>query len=158
MPDSDCVEAPRGNVPTVLFVCTGNAGRSQMAEAMFRRLAAGRAHVMSAGVDPWPALHPMAVKLMAERDLDLAGHHPKPVSAHAGVQIDAVVTLGDPARELLPDRLKNESRWQHWDVSDPADADGTDNSEAVFRRTAEMIEKRLPDLLQQVSSPTNPSQ
>jgi arsenate reductase len=132
---------------SVLFVCTGNAGRSQMAQAMFRFLAGGKARAESAGVEPWDRLHPMAVQMMSERGLDLKGHYPKPVSSVAEELFEVVVTIGDPAKEKLPPRLVETARWIHWDIADPADADGTVESEAVFARTASDIADRLPQLL-----------
>jgi len=135
----------------VLFVCTGNAGRSQMAEAMFRELTAGAFDVLSAGVDPWDDLHPMARKLMAERGLDLAGHYPQHVREFVDEDLDAVVTIGDRAGAESPD-FRTGTRRLHWPVDDPADADGTPDSEAVFRSTCGRIEARLAGLRQLLNS------
>ena len=132
--------------PAVLFVCTGNAGRSQMAQALFRGLMEGTVDVESAGVEPWPHLHPMAVKVMEQRSISLEGHYPKPVATVQERKFDCVVTIGDPARAQLPKVAFSAAYWMHWDVSDPADADGTPDSEAVFQATMEAIEKRLPEL------------
>ena len=132
--------------PSVLFVCTGNAGRSQMAHALFRQRAGDRVRIESAGVEPWSHLHPVMVKLMTERGVPLEGHFPKPVGAVADRAFDLVVTIGDPARARLPKAAFSASYWIHWDISDPADADHTPDSEGVFRRTAAAIEERLPDL------------
>ena len=134
--------------PSVLFVCTGNAGRSQMAQAMFRRLAGDEVEVESAGVEPWDHLHPMAVRMMAERGLDMAGQYPKSAASVARRHFDVVVTIGEPAREKLPAPLRRSGRWIHWDISDPANADETPDSEAVFRRTADTIAGRLPEVLE----------
>ena len=135
----------------ILFVCTGNAGRSQMAEALFRPLGAGRFEVLSAGVDPWDDLHPMARKLMAERGIDLAGHHPKHVREFADEALAAVVTIGDRADAESPD-FRTGVRRIHWPIDDPADADGTPASESVFRSTCERIEARLPSLVRFLDS------
>jgi len=139
------------NKPAVLFVCTGNAGRSQMAQACFRQRVGATMRVDSAGVDPWPHLHPMAVKLLEERGLDLEDHFPKPVtdvipSGSATSPYDAVITIGDPARSLLPAPPFTSAHWMHWDIGDPADADATPDSEATFRATLAAIEAKLPDL------------
>ncbi len=136
--------------PSVLFVCTGNAGRSQMAQTLFRELVGGEAHVESAGVAPWGRLHPMAVKLMGERGIGLEGQHPKPVSEVMDRAFDFVVTLGDPARARLSKGPFTSAYWMHWDIPDPADADGTPGSEAAFRTAAGAIEARLPGLREQV--------
>jgi protein FrlC len=121
-----------------------------MAQAAFRRLAAGKALAESAGVAPWPSLHPMAVRLMAERGMTLEGHFPKPVGAVAQPLPDAVVTIGAPARERVPPSLAGATRWLHWEIADPADADGTPGSEAAFRRALAEIEERLPRLVGQL--------
>ena len=165
MPDIPQVPHRPAGAPTVLFVCTGNAGRSQMAEAVARPRLGEAARVISAGVEPWPDLHPVARRLMAERGIDLAGHFPKSV-AQAVRQVasgegrdpdvdsrhpydnpvDVVVTLGDPAHQRLPKALFGAAYWLHWDIGDPADADGTAASESTFRAALEAIERRLPDL------------
>ena len=137
--------------PSILFVCTGNAGRSQMAQAMLRRLVGDEVEIESAGVEPWDHLHPMAVRLMAERGISLDGHYPKSAESVADRAFDVVVTIGDPARAKLPERLRSTGEWIHWDISDPADADDTPDSEAVFSRTAEAIEKKLPELTERLS-------
>ena len=132
--------------PSVLFVCTGNAGRSQMAQALFRKLAGGEAEVESAGVAPWDRLHPMAVKVMGARGIGLDGHRPKSVSSVADRGFDCVVTIGGPARARLPKEPFSSAFWMHWDIADPADADGTPDSEAAFRKASAAIEARLPQV------------
>ncbi len=136
--------------PSVLFVCTGNAGRSQMAQALFRKLAGGEAEVESAGVAPWDRLHPMAVKVMGARGIGLDGHRPKSVSSVADRGFDCVVTIGGPARARLPKEPFSSAFWMHWDIADPADADGTPDSEAAFRKASAAIEARLPELRERV--------
>jgi len=122
-----------------------------MAQACFRERVGTSVQVDSAGVDPWPHLHPMAVKLMAERGVSLEGHFPKhvttviPEGSITG-PYDAVVTLGDPAHAHLPAGPFTCTHWMHWDIADPADADDTPDSEATFRATLAAIEARLPDL------------
>ncbi|OGV78923.1 MAG: hypothetical protein A2340_03240 [Lentisphaerae bacterium RIFOXYB12_FULL_60_10] len=132
-------------VRSILFVCTGNAGRSQMAEAMFKARVGTGVEVFSAGVEPWPDLHPMARKLMAEQSLDLTGHHPKHVRQFVGKDLDIVVTIGDRAGAETP-AFKTGVRRIHWDIRDPADADGTPDSERTFRWTCRAIAERLPEL------------
>ncbi len=135
-----------GSKPSVLFVCTGNAGRSQMAQAMFQQRVRSAVKIESAGVEPWEHLHPTAVKLMAERGIGLEGHHPKAVSSLADRPFDCVVTIGDPARTQLPKAPFSAAYWMHWNIGDPADADGTSGSESVFRAALTAIEERLPEL------------
>lgn len=138
--------------PSVLFVCTGNAGRSQMAQALFRELAGGGVTVESAGVDPWEALHPTAVRLMKERGIRMDGQSPKPVSSVLNRPFDFVVTIGSPARMLLPKGEFTAAYWTHWDIGDPADADGSSESETVFRAVLAAIEERLPGLRRRIAS------
>lgn len=130
----------------VLFVCTGNAGRSQMAQALCRVHLGPQVRVESAGVAPWPHLHPVAVRLMEERGISLAGHYPKPVDAVADQDFDLVVTIGDPARARLERGPFSAAYQLHWDIPDPADADGTLDSEAAFRAAMAAIEQGLEDL------------
>jgi len=138
--------------PRLLFVCTNNAGRSQMAQAMFAELAGDAAEVTSAGVDPWDALHPMAVKLMNEQGIDVSAQRPKHVASVAERGFDVVVTIGDPALRGTPRQVTGNPYRVHWDVSDPARADGTPDSESLFRQKVQSIRDRLPDLLTWITS------
>lgn len=131
---------------TVLFVCTGNAGRSQIAAALFARLAGSGVDVVSAGVDPWTALHPVGRRLLERRGVDTAGLRPKHVRTFADAPVDVVVTIGDRAGRETPRLGRNPVRI-HWDIADPADADGTGREEESFRAAAAQIEARLADVL-----------
>lgn len=130
----------------VLFVCTGNAGRSQLAQALGMLQNNESIRFESAGVQPWKALHPMAVKLMHEMGVDDKTHYPKAVTALADRSFDVVITIGDPARRLLPLHMKSNPHRIHWDIADPADADGTAASETIFRATLAQIEESLSNL------------
>lgn len=132
--------------PSVLFVCTGNAGRSQIARALLEQQMGAAVQVDSAGVAPWPALHPMAVRLLEERGLHLQGRQPKSVHTVIDHDFDLLVSIGTPALRGVPRTISSGAHWIHWDIHDPADADGTDQSEAVFRRTITAMEARLPAL------------
>jgi arsenate reductase len=139
------------DLQSVLFVCTGNAGRSQMAQTMFRELAGGKVSVESAGVEPWDHLHPLAVRTMSERGFDLSTNYPKPVSAVAHREYDLIVTIGDAAKAKLPPEAVKDALLIHWDISDPAGADGMAGTETVFRSTADDIASRLSGLLSLLS-------
>ena len=117
-----------------------------MAEVLFEQMSGQTARVWSAGIDPWPEPHPIAVKLMSERGLDVTNHRPRQVKTLAGNSFDIVVTIGDAARDGTPE-LPGNPRRIHWDISDPADADGASDPEPLFRRALARIEERLPDLL-----------
>ena len=142
---------PRQN--HVLFVCTGNAGRSQLAQALFERASVPGVTASSAGVAPWDHLHPVAVRLLEERGFSLAGRHPKHVRDFAQSPLDWVVLIGDRAQAESP-RFGGSPAVVHWDVSDPADADGTGQEEAAFRRSLAMIEERLAALCDVVKDGT----
>lgn len=139
----------------VLFVCTGNAGRSQMAQAMLGAMSPGKYDVESAGVAPWEALHPMAVRVMGSRGVSMTGQSPKGAESVAGRRFDLVVTIGDPALHRLPHALSSPACWEHWAITDPADADGTAESHPVFERTADAIAARLPALCARLDAITS---
>ena len=134
-----------GGKKKVIFVCTGNAGRSQIAEALSRSLYGDKIEALSAGVDPWPDLHPMARKLMAERGEYFAGHFPKHVETFREIAFDLVVTIGDRAQRECPEFSGSPRR--HRAIPDPADADGTPELEEIFRDTLEAIEQNLSSIL-----------
>jgi arsenate reductase len=97
----------------VLFVCIGNAGRSQMAQALYER-AGGTAR--SAGTQPSPAIHPEVVEVMAEVGIDLEGREPHKLSREDVEWADLVVTMGcGDACPVLPGK-----RYLDWDLQDPA--------------------------------------
>ena len=135
----------------VLFVCTGNAGRSQIAEELFRRVAPAGVAATSAGVDPWEHVHPMAARVLAERDIDISRKTPRHVRERIDETFGLVVTIGDPARDEAPDFAGHPVRL-HWDIGDPADADGTPDSESVFRHVLSAISDRLDGLLDVVGN------
>ena len=103
-------------VPVVLFVCTHNAGRSQMAAALLDRQAAGRVKVTSAGSQPASELNPAVVEVMAEVGLDISRHLPKPLTMDKVVVADVVITMGcGDACPVYPGK-----RYLDWDLPDPA--------------------------------------
>ena len=124
----------------VLFLCTGNSARSIMAEAILNRVGAGKFRAYSAGSQPKP-LHPLAVRAMRERGLDIDGRPTKYLSTFAAERFDYVVSLCDRVREVCPE-FPGSTR-VHWSIPDPA-ADGT---YAAFVRTAEELELRVRFLL-----------
>ena len=136
---------------SVLFVCTGNAGRSQAAEELFRRVAPAETTVCSAGVEPWEHVHPMAAKLLLERGIDIRRKKPRHVRDLIHEPFGLIVTIGSPARDRTPEWPGHPVRI-HWDIGDPADADGTPDSEATFRRTLGAIENRLDHLLRVIQT------
>ncbi len=104
------------DVPEVLFVCTHNAGRSQMAAALLDHHAAGRVHVRSAGSTPADELNPAVVEALAEIDLDVTKEFPKLVTDEVVRAADVVITMGcGDACPIYPGK-----RYLDWDLDDPA--------------------------------------
>jgi len=139
---------------TVLFLCTGNSARSQMAEALARSRSGGIVRAFSAGSNPKP-LHPNAVRVMRdEHGVDLAGHASKHLSVFADQHFDWVITLCDRVREVCPE-FPGMPHSVHWSIPDPAAA-GPDEkaSYPAFRQTAAEIETRVGFLLAVLSSTT----
>ena len=130
-----------------LFVCTGNSGRSPMAEALLRYRAGRRVSAASAGTHPKP-LHPAAAAILRSRyRIDISGHQPVHVRTVAGQRFDCVISLCDKAREACPPFAGSPDR-VHWSLPDPAaattDATGV---EAAFDRLATELDTRIHFLL-----------
>jgi len=104
------------DIPEVLFVCTHNAGRSQMAAALLDHQAAGRVRVSSAGSQPASQLNPAVVEAMAEIGLDISREYPKPLTGDKVRAADVVITMGcGDACPIYPGK-----RYEDWDLPDPA--------------------------------------
>ena len=103
-------------IPEVLFVCTHNAGRSQMAAALLDHQAAGRVHVTSAGTQPATELNPAVVAAMAELGLDISQERPKPLTGENAEAADIVITMG--CGDTCP--VYPGQRHLDWDLPDPA--------------------------------------
>lgn len=132
---------------TVLVLCTGNSCRSQMAEGLFEELGKGAWEASSAGSAPSGYVHPLAVKAMAQRGIDISAGRSKSVSEFEGQTFDLVVTVCDHANEncpYFPDALRRE----HWPFDDPADATGTEEEQLkVFHRVRDEIEQQISSFL-----------
>lgn len=126
----------------VLFLCTHNSARSQMAEAWLRALAGDRYDVASAGTEA-TRVHPLAARAMAEVGVDLAGHTSKTLDRFLGERWDWVITVCDAANEACP-VFPGAARRLHWSFDDPSAAPGGDEDRmAVFRRVRDEIRARL---------------
>jgi ArsR family transcriptional regulator, arsenate/arsenite/antimonite-responsive transcriptional repressor / arsenate reductase (thioredoxin) len=148
------VDAPppgRGRKPRVLFLCTGNSARSQIAEVLLEHRSHGAFAARSAGSNPKP-LHPNAVRVMAERGIDISRHRSKHLERFTGDRFDRVITLCDKVREVCPD-FPGEPATAHWSMADPA-AEGSDaeSNYDAFVRTADEIELRVGLLIPQLSA------
>lgn len=131
-----------GSTPTrVLFLCTGNSARSQMAEALLQRVGGPQVEVASAGSAP-KDLHPGAVTAMAARGIDIAGRRTKHLSELADQHFDRVISLCDRVREICPEFPGADVA--HWSMPDPA-AEG--DGQAAFECTADELTTRIEFLL-----------
>jgi ArsR family transcriptional regulator, arsenate/arsenite/antimonite-responsive transcriptional repressor / arsenate reductase (thioredoxin) len=138
----------------VLFLCTGNSARSQMAEALAGELSQGAVRAASAGSHPKP-LHPNAVRVMRERGIDLAGRRSKHLREFTGLRFDHVITLCDRVREVCPE-FPGTPQAIHWSVRDPAREPGTDKQTLpAFERTATELETRVGFWLEAIKHTTD---
>ena len=127
--------------PAVLFVCVHNAGRSQMAAGYLQALAGDRVDVFSAGSEPADAINPVAVQVMAEEGIDIAGKEPKILTVDAVKQADVVITMGcGDACPIFPGK-----RYEDWELDDPA-GQGVDAVRPIRDDIKGRIEKLLSEL------------
>jgi protein-tyrosine-phosphatase/DNA-binding transcriptional ArsR family regulator len=143
---------PGGPQVSVLFLCTGNSARSQIAQAICEQLAGGAVTAASAGSRPKP-LHPNAVRVMRERGIDIGTRQSRHFSALDGQRFDYVVSLCDRVREACPE-FPGRPQLIHWSVPDPAAAGGTDaETYPAFRALAATLETRIGFLLSLIAAP-----
>lgn len=126
----------------VLFLCSGNSARSQMAEGLLRSFGGVDFEIHSAGTEP-KELHPLAVEVMRETGIDIAGHESKSLECFLGHQFDYIITVCDRARDSCP-TFPGDNQRIHWGFEDPAAVIGTRAEQlAVFRRVRNEISERL---------------
>jgi arsenate reductase len=126
----------------VLFVCTGNSARSQMAEAILRQIGRGAFETFSAGTDP-RGVNPLTVRALANVGIDASAARSKSVTEFIGQSFDYVVTVCDRARESCP-VFPGGAESLHWGFDDPAEATGSEDERlAVFERVLTEISARL---------------
>jgi protein-tyrosine-phosphatase len=130
----------------VLFLCTGNSARSQMAEALLRARSGGAAEAHSAGSRPAP-LHPNAVRTMREdHGLDLTGQTSKHLDIFAGQEFDWVISLCDRVREVCPE-FPGQPETIHWSLANPATGESDEATYPLFQQTAAELATRIDYLL-----------
>lgn len=131
----------------VLFLCTGNSARSQMAEGWLRHLAGDRYEAASAGTDP-VGLSPLAVEAMKEVGIDIASHRSKKLDMHFAQRFDHVITVCDRAKQTCP-LFPGAIRTHHWSFEDPAVVEGTHTQCLnAFRTIREQIRQRVVEFLE----------
>ena len=129
-------------IPTVLFVCVHNAGRSQMAAGYLQHLAGDRIDVLSAGSEPKDQINPVAVAAMAEEGIDIAGNTPKLLTVDAVKESDVVITMGcGDACPIFPGK-----RYEDWKLDDPA-GQGIDAVRPIRDAIKGRVETLLAELL-----------
>jgi arsenate reductase len=131
----------------VLFLCTGNSARSQMAEGLVDHYLGDEWRAYSAGTDPAGYVHPLAGRAMAELGINISQQHSKSVEAVRGKEFDRVVTVCDDAAENCPVWLGNGHR-MHIGFPDPAQATGSEEERlAAFRQVRDALRRTLFDVL-----------
>jgi protein-tyrosine-phosphatase/DNA-binding transcriptional ArsR family regulator len=134
----------------VLFLCTGNSARSQIAEALLEHRSDHAIAARSAGSHP-KSLHPNAVRVMAERGIDMSARRTKHLDRFSTARFDRVITMCDKVREICPD-FPGRPVTAHWSMADPAAAGDTDEATyPAFVRTADEIDTRVQLLVAELT-------
>ena len=130
----------------VIFICTGNACRSQMAEGLLRHMAGDKFEVYSAGSHP-SRLHPASVAVMAEWGIDIARHTAEPIDDYLDTGIDIAITVCDNAQQSCPTFPGNVEQI-HWGLNDPYHGWGADPEDLPpYRETRDELKKRIEGFL-----------
>jgi thioredoxin type arsenate reductase len=139
-------ETGHGRRVRVLFLCTHNSARSQMAEAILRHLGGDKVEVHSAGTVA-TRVHPLAIAAMAEKDIDISGQRSKHLDEFSGQEFDYVVTVCDNARESCP-VFPGAPEKIHWSIADPAAVEGDEATRSrAFRIASDELMTRIRYLL-----------
>ena len=138
------------NVPRplrVLFLCTGNSARSQIAEALLQRKGQKRFVAGSAGSHPTPAVNPLAIEVLGNHGIEWEGKRPKSLDAVRGQHWDLVITVCDRAKEACP-TFPGQPVFAHWGLPDPAEARGTHEQRLhSFHDTVQQLRRRIDLML-----------
>jgi arsenate reductase len=126
----------------ILFICTHNSARSQMAEGLLRALAGDRFEAFSAGTEA-THVRPLAIKAMAELGIDISRQESKTLDRYLNEPFDEVITVCDTAAEACP-IFPGAAKRQHWSFPDPSKATGSEAEQlAVYRRVRDEIRTRI---------------
>lgn len=132
----------------VLFICTGNSCRSQMAEGLLRSITGDQYEVFSAGSHP-SRVHPMSIEIMKEVGIDISHHTSDPIDDYLNLGMDVVITVCDSAQQVCPVFPGNAAHI-HWSIEDPFQGWTFDNSQLdSFRKTREIIMEKIDGFIQQ---------
>jgi arsenate reductase (thioredoxin) len=136
------VEVPQRS--RVLFLCTHNSARSQMAEGLLRQLAGDRFEVMSAGTEA-THIRPLAIRAMDEIGIDISGQESKTLDRYLDEPFEYVITVCDDANEACP-FFPGAANRLHWSFEDPSRVEGSEEKRlAVFRSVRDRIRERIED-------------
>ncbi|HVB30903.1 MAG TPA: arsenate reductase ArsC [Gemmatimonadaceae bacterium] len=135
-----------GRPLAVLFLCTGNSARSQIAEALLTTRGRGRFRVGSAGTRPAAQVNPGAVQILAEHGIDWTGRRPKTIDEVQHEPWDLVITVCDNAKETCP-VFPGHPAFAHWGMPDPADVADDVARARAFRDTLLVLGRRIDLLL-----------
>ena len=135
--------------PKVLFLCTGNGCRTQMAEAFLRNLAGDRFEITSAGYEQAPEICPDAMEAMRELGIDMSGQRPKKAGQFLGERFSYVVTLCDREKEntcpIFPGAV-----WRlSWPIDNPLSRDSPEERRAAVRQARDEIQRRVVEFVHQ---------
>jgi len=134
-------------VKKVLFLCTGNSCRSQIAEGFLRESGEGKFEAFSAGTFPKEEIHPLAIQVMQELGIDISSQKPKEIEFLLQEKIDLVITVCDNAKEACPN-FPAKVETLHWSFEDPAEALGSEEEKLTFfRRVREQIKEKINNQL-----------
>ena len=127
--------------PTVLILCTGNSCRSHLAEGILRKEAGDWLDVQSAGSKPTGYVHPLAIQVMAEIDIDISQHRSKHLEEFVSKKVETVITVcgnADQACPIFPGQVNR----HHWGFFDPAKAEGSEEEKLkIFRQVRDEVQK-----------------
>jgi arsenate-mycothiol transferase len=138
-------QSPASNKPAVLFVCSKNGGKSQLAAGLMNQLANGSVTVYSAGTKPGKSLNPQAVESLTELGIDISSEYPKPVTEDVLDVVDAVIVLGTEAK-LEP---REGTRFEVWETDEPSER-GIEGMERM-RLVRDDIRSRVRKLYEELS-------
>ena len=116
----------------VLFLCTGNSARSQIAEALLRYLGGEAYEALSAGTKPQSEVNPFAIEVLKEKGIPTEGLYPKLVNKFVNYEIDMVITLCDNAKQTCP-HFAGAKQMEHWSIEDPAAFECPDSNHPFLR-------------------------
>ena len=136
------METPREQPTRVLFVCTHNSARSQMAEGMVRAWGGGRFEALSAGTEA-TRVRPEAMEVMREIGIDISGHESKTIDPFIGEAFEWVITVCDAAKESCP-VIPGARQQAHWSIDDPSAVEGSEEERLeAFRTARDVIRDRV---------------